>query len=189
MATHLERAVGDILTSRKRENVPAVHSCGGLRPGQHGRRPPGRAPARRRGRHRPAARIEDPPSRARAPRTTTASPGRLRPPMAGPRSGAAPRTASSWVVSLMAPDATDADYERLPSSFPPRLRPLAAAGGRSRSAPATLTAVAGTYRQNTLQEPSHTWGVPRPHAAAAGRMAHGGRGRVAGRRTPADRSA
>lgn len=70
--------------------------------------------------------------------------------------GSAPAYRQLLFVSLMAPDATDADYERLPSSFrlaydpSQRLQAIPLGNG-------TLTVVAGTYRQNTLREPSHTF--------------------------------
>lgn len=70
--------------------------------------------------------------------------------------GSGPAYRQLLVVSLMSPDASEADYRRLPSSFrlsydPSHRVPPASLGS------GTLEVHAGRYRQNTLAEPSHTY--------------------------------
>lgn len=70
--------------------------------------------------------------------------------------GSGPAYRHLLYVSLMAPDASDADYARLPASFgrsydgTRRLPDTALGSG-------TLTVIAGTYRQNSLQAPARTY--------------------------------
>jgi len=70
--------------------------------------------------------------------------------------GSGPAYRHLLFVSLMAPDASDADYARLPAAFgrnydATRRLPDTALGS------GTLTVVAGIYRQNTLQAPARTY--------------------------------
>lgn len=70
--------------------------------------------------------------------------------------GSGPAYRQLLFVSLMAADAGDADYGRLPSGFhplydPSRRLPEEALGS------GMLAVFAGTYRQNALQEPAHTF--------------------------------
>lgn len=76
--------------------------------------------------------------------------------------GSGPAYRQLLFVSLMPANASDADYERLPSRFHPLYDP-------SRRLPAealgsgTVTVFAGSYRQNALQVPAHTY-VYRDHS-------------------------
>jgi hypothetical protein len=70
--------------------------------------------------------------------------------------GSGPAYRHLLFVSLMAPDASDADYARLPAAFgrrydATRRLPDTALGS------GTLTVIAGIYRQNTLQAPARTY--------------------------------
>lgn len=70
--------------------------------------------------------------------------------------GSGPAYRHLLFVSVMAPDASDADYARLPAAFVRRYdatQRLPDTGLGS----GTLTVIAGTYRQNTLQEPARTY--------------------------------
>jgi hypothetical protein len=70
--------------------------------------------------------------------------------------GSGPAYRQLLFVSYLAPDTDDADYQRLPSGFHPvydqvrRLPDQALGSG-------TVSTVAGSYRQNALEEPSHTY--------------------------------
>jgi len=70
--------------------------------------------------------------------------------------GSGPAYRQLLFVSYMAPDASDEDYERLPSDFHPHYDP-ARRLPPERMGTATLSIRAGDYRQNALQEPSHTY--------------------------------